>query len=390
MKSTDAPVTLGFLFSDTGATSVIERAQRLAATLAIEEINQNGGILGREVRIAGRDPGSDPVRFRAEARRLLTEEHVEALFGCYMSSTRKPVLREVEAHRSMLFYPTHYEGFEYAPGCIYSGAAPNQNARWLADYMTETYGHRYFFVGSNYVFPYELNRIMRDLLSNRNAEVVDEVYIPVDPTDEDIDRVISRIQERTRDSGPVIIFSTIVGRGAVMFYQAYHRAGFDRSVCPIGSVTTGEPEMKVIGKEASIGNVKAAPYFKVIKSEANARFVSAYLDRYGPDIPLCAESEAAYFQVKLFAEAVRRVQSFDRDELISVLPTFSLEAPQGPVRVDEITHHTSLWPRVAVVREDGEFEIVREAPAPVAPAPYLVELDDPIVVSAGQLRGSTL
>lgn len=107
--------------------------------------------------------------------------------------------------------------------------------------MTETYGLRYFFVGSNYVFPYELNRIMRDLLSNRNAEVVDEVYIPVDPTDGDIDRVIARIHERTRDSGPVIIFSTIVGRGAVMFYQAYHRAGFDRTVCPIGSVTTGEP-----------------------------------------------------------------------------------------------------------------------------------------------------
>lgn len=378
MGRTTEPVTVGFLFSDTGATSVIERAQKRAALLAVEEINNEGGVLGRELLIAGNDTGSNPARFQAEARRLLVDVGVEALFGCYMSSTRKPVLREVEAHGSLLFYPTHYEGFEYAQGCIYSGAAPNQNARWLADYMTETYGHRYFFVGSNYVFPYELNRIMRDLLSNRGAEVVDEVYIPVDADDDDIDRVIARIRDTNNASGPVIIFSTIVGTSAVKFYQAYDRAGFDRDTCPIGSVTTGEPEMRVIGKDASIGHVKAAPYFNVIKSEANKRFTTAYLDRFGPDIPLCAESEAAYFQVKLFAEAVRRVETFDRSEILRVLPTFSLEAPQGSVRVDEITHHTSLWPRVGVVRDDGEFEIVREAIAPVAPAPYLVELDDPL------------
>lgn len=386
MAASKAPVTIGFLFSTTGVTSVIETAQRNAALLAFEEINAQGGLLGREVRLAGEDTGSDPARFRSEANRLLSEERVDALFGCYMSSTRKAVLPAVEASRSMLFYPTHYEGFEYAQGCIYSGAAPNQNARWLADYMTETYGARYFFIGSNYVFPYELNRIMRDLLSNRDADVVDEVYIPLDPSDDDIDRAIQRI----RDKGPVIVFSTIVGTGAVKFFRAYDRAGFDRTTAPIGSVTIGEPEMQAMGKEAAIGHVKAAPYFSVIRSKANTRFVAAYRDRFGPDMPLCAESEAAYFQVKLFAEAVRRVETTDRDTLLRILPTFSYEAPQGPVRVDEITHHTSLWPRVAVVGDSGEFEIVREAPAAVAPAPYLVELDDPVDFSVGSLKRSEI
>jgi branched-chain amino acid transport system substrate-binding protein len=387
MSFQDDPVTIGFLFSDTGVTSVIESAQKLAATLAVKEINAEGGLLGREIRIEGRDTGSDPQRFRSEAERLLTKVGVVALFGCYMSSTRKPVLREVEAHGSMLFYPTHYEGFEYAKGCIYSGAAPNQNARWLADFMTETYGKRYFFVGSNYVFPYELNRIMRDLLSNRSAEVVDEVFVPLDSTQADIDKVIGKIAAATAAEGPLIIFSTLVGDGAIQFYQAYHDAGFDRRTSPICSVTTGEPEFKVIGKAASIGNVKAAPYFNVIKSEANATFVKAYTERFGTAVPLCAESEAAYFQVKLFAEAVRRVGTFHRDDVLRVLPTFSFEAPQGPVRVDEITHHTSVWPRVAIVRADGEFEIVREASGPVAPAPYLMELDDPIEMPGSKTEG---
>lgn len=382
MASTERPITIGFLFSTSGVTSGVESTQRQAATLAVEEVNRQGGVVGRELFIVGNDTGSDPKRFRAEAQRLLEEDRVDALFGCYMSSSRKAVLPVIESFGSTLFYPTHYEGFEYSSGCIYSGAAPNQNARWLADYVTETYGDRYFFVGSNYVFPYELNRIMRDLLSNRKADVVDEVYIPLDPSADDIERVISRI----RAHGPVIVFSSIVGVGAVKFLQAYDRAGFDRRTYPITSVTIGEPEMKAAGKEASAGNVKAAPYFSSVRSLANSRFVAAYRDRFGPDMPICADAEAAYFQVRLFAEAANRAGTTDRDALLRILPTFSYEAPQGPVQVDEATHHTALWPRVAVMRDNGEFEIVREASAPVAPAPYLVELDNPLDLPSASMR----
>lgn len=371
MASREAPVTIGMLFSQTGVTSVIERAQRQAAMLAVQQINAAGGILGDALHVIDADPASSPVRFRAEAERLL-DGGAEALFGCYMSSTRKAVLPVVEARGSLLFYPTLYEGFEYAPCCIYSGAAPNQNARWLADYLTDTHVQRYFFVGSNYVYPYESNRIMRDLLSNRGGQVVDEVYIPLNPSDDDIARVIAMI----RNAGPVVIFSTVVGTGAVRFYHAYDLAGFDRTTRPIASLTFGEPEICAVGRDAAIGHIKAAPYFSVIRSAANAQFVAAYRDSYGVGSPLSAEAEAAYFQVRLFAEAVNRAGSTDRHAILRTLPTFSFEAPQGPVRIDAATHHTHLWPRVAVIRENGEFEIVRETAGPVAPDPYLVAVDE--------------
>ncbi|EAQ01511.1 hypothetical protein OB2597_01442 [Pseudooceanicola batsensis HTCC2597] len=373
MASSKAPVTIGFLYSRTGVTSVIEVAQRQGALLAVQEINAEGGLLGEELRVADSNPQSNPHLFKSEAARLL-DDGVDALFGCYMSSTRKAVLPEVEARQSLLFYPTLYEGFEYVEGCIYSGAAPNQNARMLADYLVETYEPRYFFVGSNYIFPYESNRIMRDLLSNRGAEVVDEVYIPLSSTREEIDRVIDRI----RAAGPVTVFSNVVGQGAVDFYRAYDAAGFDRTVRPIASLTFGEPESLAAGLDASVGNVKAAPYFSVLRTPANARFVAAYRALFGPDQPISAEVEAAYIQVRMFAEAVRRVDGTSRRDLLKALPTFSFEAPQGPVRVDAVNHHTYLWPRVGLVDGKGEFEVVRETSAPEAPEPYLVEHDDPV------------
>lgn len=371
MASRGAPVTIGMLFSQTGVTAVLERSQRQAAMLAVNQINSDGGLLGREVFLLDSDPASNPARFKTEAERLF-DAGAEALFGCYMSSTRKAVLPVVEARNSLLFYPTLYEGFEYTPFCIYSGAAPNQNAGMLAEYLTETHGTSYFFVGSNYVFPYECNRIMRDLLSNRGATVVDEVYISLDPSEGEISRVIAMLN----NAGPVVVFSTLVGDGAVRFYKAYDEAGFDRSAQPIASLTFGEPEIQALGSEAATGHIKAAPYFSVLDTPANRNFVKAYREAFGPDSAISAEAEAAYFQVKLFAEAVRRAGKTDRMSIIRTLPTFSFEAPQGVVRVEANTHHTHLWPRVAVVGENGEFQIVRESTQAVAPDPYLVELEN--------------
>ncbi len=382
MDPRKTPVSIGFLYSSTGVTSAVETNQRNAALLAIEEINQSGGLLGEELLFSGNDTSSNPAQFRAEAERLIVEDKVEALFGCYMSSCRKAVLPTISDHKTMLFYPTHYEGFEYANGCIYSGSAPNQNAKWLADFMAQNYGSRYFFVGSNYVFPYEINSLMRDLLSNRGAEVVDEVYVPLAITKKDIDDVIARIKQ----SGPVIIFSTMVGEGAVDFYKAYDKAGFDRTQSPICSVTAGELEMAAIGKDAAEGNIKVAPYFSVIQNDANRRFVSRFRERFGEDTPLCAESEAAYFQVKLFAEAVKQVGTTERETLMRILPTVLFDAPQGMVRIDAKTNHTLLWPRVAIVNAEGEFQIVREASAPVIPSPYLMQLDDPDDIPYADLR----
>lgn len=372
IPSPEKPIEIGFLFSQSGVTSLVERSQRQAALLAVDEVNAAGGVLGKTLLVVDSDPASDPVRFRAEATRLL-DRNVAALFGCYMSSTRKAVLPLVEQRGSLLFYPTLYEGFEYSNNCIYSGAAPNQNARILADYLTEHFGDSFFFVGSNYVFPYEINRIMRDLLSNRGGHVVDEFYIPLKPNIEDIQRVLSAI----RAAGPVTVFSTVVGDGAVDFYRAYHEAGFDPRVQPISSLTFGEPEIRALGTEASVGHIKAAPYFSVLSNPANRNFMTAYRTKFGDDIPPCAEAEAAYLQVRLFAEAVNRAGETGVPAVLRTLPTFTFEAPQGPVRIDGRSHHTCVWPRIAVVRDHGGFEVVRESASPVTPEPYLVEHDEP-------------
>lgn len=363
-------IKIGSLFSKSGVTAFVEKTLNNAVRMAVCEINTGGGINGRKLVLHEADPKGDLKLFQSETQRLI-DEGVSNFFGCYLSSTRKVTLPVIAQNQKLLFYPTFYEGFEFSPNCIYSGAVPNQNTFWLADYLLENYEKKYLLVGSNYVFPYETNRAMRDLVANRGGDVVDEIYIPLDPSSEEIARVIEKIKAAL----PIVVFSTLVGQGGVAFYKAYHDAGIDPKTSPIASLITGEAEVQQIGVQASVGHVTAAPYFSSIESSQNVKFVAHYRAKYGKDSPICAAAEAAYLQVHLFAEAAKKAGAVDRESILRVLPTFSFEAPQGVVRVSRESHHTHLWPKVAIVDANGEFKIVREAFEPVPPDPYLKDFD---------------
>lgn len=365
---------VGVLFSQSGATQTIERTQLNATLLAIDEINAAGGVLGRLIEPVIHDPASDPKKSRSFAERLFQVDRVKLLFGCYMSSTRKAVLPVVEAHRGLLFYPTLYEGFEYSRHCIYTGAAPNQNSIQLAKFLLSTYGNRFLLVGSNYIYPYESNRLMADLVIQGKGTVLDEIYVPLYPEAKDFEKVIGRI----RKTSPDVIFSTVVGSGTSNLYRAYRAAGFDPTSLPIASLTTSEAEVAEIGTEAAEGHITAAPFFETLSSPAAKRFVGSFKDRYGADAPVTAAAEAAYFQVHLAMRAVAKCGSDDPDQVLINLRDAEFDAPQGRVRIDSETNHTWLWPRIARIDRQGRFQVVWNPGVRIKPDPYCVvqSLDD--------------
>jgi branched-chain amino acid transport system substrate-binding protein len=369
---------VGVLFSQTGVTSTIENTQLNATLLAIEEINASGGVLGRPIEPVMYDPASDPKKFRAFAERLFQVDRIKLLFGCYMSSTRKAVLPVVEAHRGLLFYPTLYEGFEYSRHCIYTGAAPNQNSLQLAKFLLSAYGNRFLFVGSNYVYPYESNRVMGDFVAQGKGKVLDEIYVPLHPQDRDFDKNFDKVISRIKKTSPDVIFSTVVGAGTSTLYRAYRAAGFDPMKMPIASLTTSEAEVAEMGAEAAEGHITAAPFFETLSSPAARRFVSSFKEKYGADAPVTACAETSYFQLHLAMRAVAKCGSDDPEQVLANLRDAEFDAPQGRVRIDPENNHTYLWPRIARLDPHGRFQIVWNPGVRVKPDPYCVvqSLDD--------------
>lgn len=359
---------LGVLFSETGATAVIEQSQRNGALLAIEEINEAGGVAGRPIEAVGYDPGSVPAEYGRLAEQLIVEDSVSVLVGCYMSSARKEVLPVVERHNALFFYPTLYEGFEYSPNVIYGGACPNQNSVPLASYLLENYGNRFYFVGSDYIYPRESNRVMRNILRQGGGEVVGEQYLSIDAGADAFDAILADIAKKQPDA----IFSTVVGNSTISFYRAYHKAGNDARIRPIASLTTNEAEIARIGREAAVGHITAAPYFRTVCTPENEKFLASYNRKFGSDALVTSCCESAYFQVHMFANALKRVRSLHIDQLRDALLGSVLSAPQGQVKIDPDNNHTYLQSRIGKVDDNGDFIIQREVVRAIKPDPYLV------------------
>jgi branched-chain amino acid transport system substrate-binding protein len=315
------------------------------------------------------DPQSNPLRYAQLAEQLIQQDKVNVIFGCYMTSSRKAVIPIIEKWNKLLFYPTLYEGFEYSANVIYTGAAPNQNSVQLAEFMTANFGARVYLIGSDYIYPYESNRIMGELVMQRQGSVkLAERYVALDATDKDFTEIMADV----RNKRPDFIFSTVVGDSTSALYRAYADAGFDPKTMPIGSLTTSEAEVSQMERGLATGHYTSAPYFQSIDSAANLRCLSSLRRRFGECcVPnLCWE--ASYFQMHIFANAMRQSGSDDIAELVPQVLGSEFDAPQGRVRIDPTNHHTCLYPRIGRVNADGQFTIVRQAKRSVYPDPYLV------------------
>ena len=361
------PWRVGVLFSRAGLVAVTETEHFLGTALAIQEINKAGGILGREIEVVAYDPSSDSEVYRAMADRLLTEDGISVIFGCSTSGARKAILPAIERRNGLLWYPSLYEGFEYSPNVIYAGACPNQNSFPLAEYLVQNCGKRIFLIGSDYLYPRESNRIMRDLVVSYGGEIVGELYVPMEAAPDQLRSALASF----RDQKPDVIFSTVVGKTAQSFYRLYRQSGFDPKNMPIASLTMTEGEVQIIGAELCEGHITAATYFSSIQTEANQRFKADFESAFGRDRLTSVWSASAYAQVHLFALALAIAGTLDTQRLVEAALGLSFEAPEGPILLDPENNHTWLTPRIGRVRGDGRFDILWEAKAAIKPDPYL-------------------
>ena len=221
------PIRVGILHSKTGAMAISEESMIDAEVLALEEIKQNGGLLGRDIEWVIADGKSDWPTFASEAQRLIKQEKVSVIFGCWTSASRKSVKPEVEANSHLLIYPMAYEGLEESANIVYTGAAPNQQVIPAVSWCFETLKARKFFlVGSDYVWPRCVNEIIKDELRALGAECVGESYILFGS------KAVGPAIEAIQKASPDVIISTVVGDSNAPFYQRLHAAGCARSIRP--------------------------------------------------------------------------------------------------------------------------------------------------------------
>ncbi|RCJ37934.1 urea ABC transporter substrate-binding protein [Nostoc minutum NIES-26] len=358
-------IKVGILHSLSGTMSISEKSVVDAEKLAIKEINAAGGVLGKQIQPIVEDGASNWDTFREKATKLIDQDKVAVVFGCWTSASRKNVKPVFESKNHMLWYPVQYEGQECSKNIFYTGAAPNQQIEPSVDWLLKNKGKEFFLVGSDYVFPRTANTIIKAQLEALGGKTVGEDYLPLGNTE--VTPIITKIKQNLPNGG--VIYNTLNGDSNVAFFKQLKGAGLTPEKYPSMSVSIAEEEVKAIGVEYLKGHYAAWNYFQTVDTPANKKFVAAFKKEYGENRVTNDPMEAAYIAVYLWKQAVEKAGVTDIAKVSAAAYGQTIDAPEGKVTVDA-NHHISKIVRIGQVRQDGLFDIVYATPAPVEPVPW--------------------
>lgn len=358
-------IKVGILHSLSGTMAISETSVRDAELLAIKEINEAGGVLGKQIETVIEDGASDPATFQEKAQKLLQNDKVATVFGCWTSASRKAVLPVFEADNGLLWYPVQYEGLESSPNIFYIGAAPNQQIVPAVEYMTENYGKKIFLLGSDYVFPRTANSIIKQQAEALGAEIVGEEYTPMGHTD--YTTVINKIKQVQPD----YVFNTLNGDSNVAFFKQLKDAGISSDDIQTCSVSIAEEEIKGIGADYMAGHLVSWNYYQTTDTSENEKFVAAYKAEYGEDRVTDDPIEAGYDAVYLWKAAVEKAGSIDVDAVKEAAGGVTFQAPEGLMTIDGDNQHVYKPVRIGQINESGLIDEIWSTDEPVKPDPYL-------------------
>ena len=359
-------IKVGILHSLSGTMAISEKSVVDAEQLAIEEINAAGGVLGKQSEAVVEDGASDWPTFAEKAGKLIDQDQVATVFGCWTSASRKAVLPVFEGKDHMLWYPVQYEGQECSKNIFYTGAAPNQQIEPAVQWLFENKGKQFFLVGSDYVFPRTANTIIKAQVEELGGEIVGEDYIPLGGTE--VTPIVAKIRAALPDGG--VIFNSLNGDSNVAFFKQLQGAGLTPDKYPTMSVSIAEEEVKAIGTEYLTGHYAAWNYFMSVDTPANTKFVEAFKAKYGADRVTNDPMEASYIMVYIWKQAVEQAGGYE--DLAAVREAAygqTFDAPEGMVTMNS-NHHLSKFVRIGEVKEDGQFEVVYATESAVDPVPW--------------------
>jgi len=370
---TDDWVTVGQLHSVTGTMAISETGSVEAERLAIKQINDMGGVLGRKIKIIQEDGASDWPTFAEKAKKLLIQDKVGTVFGCWTSASRKAVLPIFEKENGMLYYPTFYEGLEASKNVIYTGQEATQQIIWGLDWAHKEKGAKTFFlIGSDYIWPRTSNKIARIHIERhlKGCKVVGEEYYPLGHTN------FNSLINKVKLTKPDVIYSVVVGGSNVSWYKQLKAAGITGASLAknnqiLLTISTTEDEILGIGGENCAGFFACMKYFQCLDNPNNKAFVAAFKEMWGKDSVMGDVTQAAYLGPWLWKATVEKAGSFDISKISAASGGVEFKgAPEGYVRIHDTNNHLWSRARIGEMQLDGQFKLIAESPDLIEPNPF--------------------
>ena len=359
------PIVVGILHSRSGPTAARERLLIDAEVMALEDINRTGGLLGRKVRWVIADGGADGTSFARQAERLIRDDRVDVLIGCWSTASRRAVATVVEANDHLLVHPNRHEGFEESPNVVSIGPLPNQQiapaVAWCQEAMS---ARRFFLIGADDPWSRSAGAFLGDQLAGIGATLVGEEYLPDGSLD------VAATIRAIGTSNPDVVFSLLAGDSASALLRQLREAGVRPADLPVMMFSVNEDELRSMPADDVTGHYVVAGSFHGNDRAADPTTARAFASATGSPFPMSEQAVVAHGAVRLWAESVKGAGSADVSTVRSTISHQTIPSQEGVIAVDPDSRHA--WRNLAVgrIRSDGQVDKLWSTRGPTRPMPY--------------------
>jgi ABC-type branched-subunit amino acid transport system substrate-binding protein len=351
-------IKVGVIADQTGPLSFMGIANANVATMVIDDINANGGLLGRQIDLLIEDSATVDSEAEAKAAKLVQEDHVDVLFGGIYSSTRQAIKGPaVVEGKTLYIYPEQYEGQESDPLIFCTGPVPEQQVEPLIPWlMQETGAKKFYLPSADYIWPQVLNKKVHEVATASGGEIVGEEYFPLDH--EDYGETIERIAS----SGAEVVFNTIVPPGLTPFLQQLYDSGFTKRGGQIVCTYFDENFLNLVPAEQVEGLYGCLDWYQEVADPFSEELLARYNTLFPGSAQFTAGSACSgmYRGLKLWEAAVNEAGSLEQADVIAALDHAKIaEGPGGPAEMVPGQHHVRMNMYIAQA-SNGAFKVVED------------------------------
>jgi ABC-type branched-subunit amino acid transport system substrate-binding protein len=367
---TGDPIKVGMIADLTGPLSFVGAANANVARMVVDNINVEGGLLGRRLELCLADSATDDGVAAAKAAELVEQDQVDVVFGGIYSSTRQAIKGPaVTEGKTLYIYPEQYEGQESDPLIFCTGPVPAQQIDPFIPWLMQHTGAKTFYLPSaDYIWPHVMNAHVREIATANGGTVVGEEYFPLDHTDyrETVDRIIS--------TGADVVFNTIVPPGLTPFFEQLHESGFTSRGGQLVCTYFDENFLNMVPAAHAEGMYSCLDYYQAVDDPFSQRLLAKYDSLHPGDAKFTGGGACSglYRGLRLWAAAVTEAGSLAQSDVVAALDHAQIaEGPGGPAEMVPGQHHVRMNMYIAQARGD-RFEVV-ESLGPIDPQEGLVE-----------------
>ena len=350
-------IKVGVITDQTGALSFMGVANANVAKMVVDDINEKGGLLGRQIDLYVEDSETTDDAAEAGATKLIQQDQVDVIFGGIYSSTRQAIKGPaVVKGKKLYIYPEQYEGQECDPLIFCTGPVPAQQVDPLIPWlMQETGATKFYLPSADYIWPHVLNKKLTEVVTANGGEIVGEEYFPLDHMD------YGETVEKITSSGADVVFNTIVPPGLTPFLELLHDSGFTKRGGQIICTYFDENFLNLVPAEQVEGLYSCLDYYQGVSDPFSEELLSRYNELFPGSAMFTAGSACSgmYRGLKLWEAAVNEAGSIDQEDVIKALDHAKIaEGPGGPAEMVPGQHHLRMNMYIAQAN-DGEFKIVK-------------------------------